>query len=285
MEGHSTIRNGGADDHTPPSRAGGAGEVTALERGIRVLEAVVDGAPGVSLGEIAARVGLPKSTVHRLLHTFVSLGYLDASEGGTYRGSSRLLTLAGRVVESADYARLAGPALRELQEHTVHTVHFGVLDGQVAVYVEKLPGRRPYEMTSRVGHTMPLHSSSIGKSILALLPPRERDELIGHLKLERWTDATITSRRALEAELKDIRARRWALDDEENQKGIRCVATPVFNHTGRVMGAISVSAPVFDFTLDDTAALTPALRTAARKVSAALGAPPDLLADDAEAGR
>jgi IclR family acetate operon transcriptional repressor len=284
MEGHSTMQNGPEDDRSL-RRTGGAGEVTALERGIRVLEAVVDGAPAVSLGEIAAHVGLPKSTVHRLLHTFVSLGYLDTSEGGTYRGGSRLLALAGRIVESANYASLAGPALRRLQDHTVHTVHFGVLDGRVAVYVEKLPGRRPYEMTSRVGHTMPLHSSAIGKSILAFLPPRERDELIGHLKLERWTESTLTSRRALETELKDIRARWWALDDEENQKGIRCVATPVFNHTGRVLGGISVSAPVFDFTLEDTTALTPALRAAAREVSAALGAPPDLLADDPAGSR
>ncbi|MCZ4494216.1 MAG: hypothetical protein JWP53_3147 [Conexibacter sp.] len=268
-----------------PRHRPGPGEVTALERGIRVLEAVVDGGPAIALGDIAAAVELPKSTVHRLLHTFVATGYLETSEGGTYRASAGLLALAGRIVESVNYAGLAGPALRELQQHTVHTVHFGVLDGRVAVYVEKLQGRRPYEMTSRVGHTMPLHSSAIGKSILAFLPPRERDELIGQIKLERWTDTTITSRRALDAELKDIRARWWALDDEENQKGIRCVGTPVFNHTGQVMGAISVSAPAFDFTLDDAAATTPVLRAAAARVSAALGAPSELPADDPAAGR
>jgi IclR family acetate operon transcriptional repressor len=286
MEGHSTIRNGEADDAGGRRPGGSGGEVTALERGIRVMEAVVDGGPeAVSLGDVAARVGLPKSTVHRLLNTFVSLGYLDTSEGGSYRGSSRLLALAGRIVESIDYARLAGPALRELQEHTVHTIHFGILDGRKAVYVEKLPGRRPYAMTSRVGHTIPLHSSGIGKAVLAFLPPEERARLVGELKLDRWTDTTITSRRALEANLKDIHARWWALDDEENQKGIRCVGTPVFNHTGRVMGAISVSAPVFDFALDDATSLTPALRAAARKVSAALGAPPELFADDQATGR
>jgi IclR family acetate operon transcriptional repressor len=285
MEGRSTIRNGAEDEGSTPGRTGNTGEVTALERGIRVLETVVEGGSQISLREIAARVGLPKSTVHRLLNTFVSLGYLDTGEGGTYRGSSRLLALAGRIVESIDYARLAGPALRELQEHTVHTVHFGVLDGPVAVYVEKLQGRRPYEMTSRVGHTMPLHSSAIGKSILAFLPAEDRDRLIGELNLERWTETTITSRRALETELKDVRARWWALDDEENQKGIRCVGTPVFNHTGRVLGGISVSAPVFDFTVEDATSLAPSLRSAARKVSAALGAPAELFADDQGAGR
>jgi DNA-binding IclR family transcriptional regulator len=280
MEGHSTIRNGAGDDDGPPGRSGGAREVASLERGIRVLEAVVDGGSEVSLGEIAARVGLPKSTVHRLLNTFVSLGYLDTGEGGHYRGGSRLLALAGRIVASVDYAGLAGPALRRLQDHTVHTVHFGVLEGPVAVYVEKLTGRRPYEMTSRVGHTIPLHSSGIGKSILAFLAPEERGRLIGEITLSRWTETTITSRRALEADLKHVRARWWALDDEENQKGIRCVGTPVFNHTGRVMGAISVSAPVFDFAIDDATSLTPALRAAAREVSEALGAPPELFVDD-----
>jgi DNA-binding IclR family transcriptional regulator len=283
MEGHSTIRN--ESRQAKPRHRPGPGEVTALERGIRVLEAVVDGGPAIALGDVAAAVELPKSTVHRLLHTFVATGYLEAGEGGTYRASAGLLALAGRIVESVNYAGLAGPALREFQQHTVHTVHFGVLDGHVAVYVEKLQGRRPYEMTSRVGHTMPLHSTAIGKAILAFLPPRERDELIGEIKLERWTDATITSRRALDAELKEIRVRWRALDDEENQKGIRCVGTPVFNHTGQVMGAISVSAPAFDFTLDDVAAITPSLRAAAAKVSAALGAPSELPAGGAEAGR
>jgi DNA-binding IclR family transcriptional regulator len=285
MESRSTPRNDPAKDPAAGTRrrAGGSGEVTALERGVRVLEAVIDGGTESSLGEIAARVDLPKSTVHRLLHTLVSLGYLDAIEGGGYGGSSRLFSLAGRIVETVDYARIAGPALRELQNHTIHTIHFGILEGLVAIYVEKLHGRRAYRMTSRVGHTIPLHSSAIGKSILAFLPAEERDHLIDKLKLDRWTEHTITTRRALVADLQEIRARWWALDDEENQKGIRCVGTPVFNHTGRVIGALSTSAPIFDFTIDDANAVSSALRSAGRQVSTALGAPARLF-DDAPAG-
>jgi IclR family acetate operon transcriptional repressor len=278
MEARSTIRNARSGGTKKPATAGPAraGEVTALERGIRVLEAVIEGGPESSLADIAARVELPKSTVHRLLQTLVAHHYVEAGSAGTYRGSSRLLALAGRIVESVDYAQLIGPALRELQHETLDTIHFGILDGPRAVYVEKLPGRRAYQMNSRIGNPLPLHCSAIGKAILAFLPAEERDRVVGGLTLARRTDTTLTTRRALEADLKKTRARWWALDDEENEKGIRCMGTPVFNQAGRVIGAISVSAPVFDFTLDDATSFAPTLRAAARRASEALGAPPEL---------
>jgi DNA-binding IclR family transcriptional regulator len=250
-----------------------------------VLEAVIEGGAESTLAEIAARVALPKSTVHRLLQTFVSMDYLETSSRGSYRGSSRLLAMAARIVESVDYAGLIGPALRALQEQTLETIHFGILDGHQAVYVEKLPGRRAYQMKSRVGNPIPLHCSAIGKSILAFLPAEERERLIGKIALERRTDTTITSRRALLDDLTKTRARWWALDDEENEKGIRCMGTPVFDQSGRAVGAISVSAPVFDFTLEDARAFAPVLRAAARQASQALGSPADVFADDERGAR
>jgi IclR family acetate operon transcriptional repressor len=276
---------------TSPKRSGApvaarAGEVTALERGIRVLEAVIEGGHESSLADIAARVELPKSTVHRLLQTLVAHHYVETGSAGTYRGSSRLLALAGRIVESVDYAQLIGPALRDLQQHTLDTIHFGILDGPRAVYVEKLPGRRAYQMNSRIGNPLPLHCSAIGKAILAFLPAEERDRLIEGLTLAGRTATTLTTRRALEADLKRTRARWWALDDEENEKGIRCMGTPVFDQTGRAIGAISVSAPVFDFTLEEATSFAPTLRAAARRASDALGAPPELFsAEDGERRR
>ncbi len=287
MEDHSTIRNApSANSEEPETRkAPAASEVTALERGIRVLEALIEAGGEASLADIATRVALPKSTVHRLLQTFVAHGYLETSSAGSYRGTSRLIALAGRIVETIDYPRLIGPALRELQQHTLETIHFGILDGLEAVYVEKLAGRRAYQMTSRVGNPLPLHCSAIGKAILAFLPDDERGRLIGELTLERKTDTTLTTARTLEDDLKTTRARWWALDDEENEKGIRCMGTPVFGQTGRVIGAISVSAPVFDFTIEDAEAFAPVLRAAARQASEALGAPPAFFADEGGNGR
>ncbi len=254
--------------------------VTALGRGIRILETVVEGGPGVSVAAIAESVALPKSTVHRLLQTFVAHGYMETTGDGHYRGSSRLLALAGRIVESVDYARLIGPVLRRLQEHTLETIHFGVLNGLEAVYVEKLEGRRSYQMMSRVGNPISLHCSAIGKATLAFLPKDERASLINQLALVRKTHSTITSKRALEEEMKKTRARGWTLDDEENETGIRCLGAPVFDHTGRVVGAISVSGPVFDFSLRDAESFAPRLAAAAREASEALGAPSEVLSGD-----
>ncbi|MDX6439382.1 MAG: IclR family transcriptional regulator, acetate operon repressor [Gaiellaceae bacterium] len=285
MEARSSVRNASTRRQPrvpPPSLATDAPTndlgVTALSRGIRVLEAVVEGGPGSSIAEIAARVALPKSTVHRLLHTFVAHGYIETTGDGYYRGSSRLLALAGRIVGAINYGRLVEPVLRRLQQHTLETIHFGVLDGVQAIYVEKLEGRRAYQMTSRVGNPIPLHCSAIGKAILAFLPKHERVALINQLALVRRTRNTISSKRALEDELRQTRGRGWTVDEEENEVGIRCLGAPVFDHTGGVVGAISVSGPVFDFSPEHAESFGPRLLLAAREASEALGAPPEVVA-------
>jgi IclR family acetate operon transcriptional repressor len=274
MEGHSTIRN--AANAPVRDRQRSASEVTALDRGIRVLEMVVDAGEDVALGAIAKRTQLPRSTVHRLLQTLVAHGLLEPSGGGLYRIGPKLLALAGRVVETVDYSSLIGATLRDLQSQTLETIHFGILNGLGGVYVAKLPGRRPYQMVSRVGDPIALHSSSIGKAILAFLPADERAQLISQLDLVRKAANTITSRRELEADLEAARARGWTLDNEENEDGIRCIGSPVFNHASRVVGAISVSAPVFDFTVEAAINFAPTLRAAAQRASYALGATPEL---------
>jgi DNA-binding IclR family transcriptional regulator len=228
----------------------------ATEKTLSVLDAL-DGARS-RLADIAERAELPKSTVHRILRRLVERGYARAQGDGVYVLGPRVLTMAGAMLGRLDVTVLAGPVLRALHADVGHTVHFAMLSDDEAVYLEKLvdPGL-PYQFASRVGGRIPLHCTAIGKALLAEMetPP----EMDGELR----------------AELERVRERRFAIDDEENERNIRCVGAAVRDHTGAATHAISVTALTVELSLDDAVALGPRVVAAADAVSEALGARPD----------
>jgi DNA-binding IclR family transcriptional regulator len=228
----------------------------ATEKTLSVLDAL-DGARS-RLADIAERAELPKSTVHRILRRLVERGYARAQGDGVYVLGPRVLTMAGAMLGRLDVTALAGPVLRALHADVGHTVHFAMLSDDEAVYLEKLvdPGL-PYQFASRVGGRIPLHCTAIGKALLAEMetPP----EMDGELR----------------AELERVRERGFAIDDEENERNIRCVGAAVRDHTGAATHAISVTALTVELSLDDAVALGPRVVAAADAVSEALGARPD----------
>jgi IclR family transcriptional regulator, acetate operon repressor len=239
----------------------------ATEKTLSVLDAL-DGARS-RLGDIAARAQLPKSTVHRILRRLVERGYARAEGDGVYVLGPRVLTMAGDMLHRLDATASAAPVLRELHAEVGHTVHFAMLSGDEAVYLEKLvdPGL-PYQFASRVGGRILLHCTAIGKSLLAAMPVLPRLELV------RRTPRTLVSAEALRAELDRVRERGFAIDDEENERNIRCVGAAVRDHTGAATHAISVSALTVEVSIDDAMALGPPVVEAAQEVSEALGGRP-----------
>jgi DNA-binding IclR family transcriptional regulator len=237
----------------------------ATEKTLSVLDAL-NGSRS-RLGDIAARAALPKSTVHRILRRLVERGYARAEGDGVYVLGPRVLTMAGDLLQGLDVTALAAPRLRELHAEVGHTVHFAMLSDDEAVYLEKLvdPGL-PYQFASRVGGRIPLHCTAIGKSLLAAMPA------VPELELVRRTANTIVSADALRAELERVRARGFAIDDEENERNIRCVGAAVHDHTGGAVHAISVSALTVELSLEDAVALGPRVVATAEAVSRALGA-------------
>jgi DNA-binding IclR family transcriptional regulator len=240
----------------------------ATEKTLSVLDAL-DGARS-RLGDIAERAELPKSTVHRILRRLVERGYARAQGDGVYVIGPRVLTMAGAMLGRLDVTTLAAPVLRELHADVGHTVHFAMLSDDEAVYLEKLvdPGL-PYQFASRVGGRIPLHCTAIGKSLLAVM------ETLPRLELVRRTPQTLVSSDALRAELEHVRERGFAIDDEENERNIRCVGAAVRDHTGAATHAISVSALTVELSVDEAVALGPRVVAAADAVSEALGARPD----------
>lgn len=249
-------------------RTSAAGNAT--QKALRVLEAAAAPNGPHRLADIAARASVAKPSTHRLLVMLVADGYLTADGGGRYGVGPRLHAFAAEV--SAHGPRDIGQLLRTLQQAAGgHTAHLALRSGDHATYIQKIESDQPYQMASRVGMSIPLHCTAIGKCILAYLPTDEVDEIIATRGLPRRTPATITDRRRLDAELAFIRERGYAVDNEENELTIRCVAAPVFDAGRRPLGGVSVSTVTFVVSREKLESFVPDLLATAAKVSRALG--------------
>jgi IclR family acetate operon transcriptional repressor len=244
------------------------GNGNATEKVLAVMQALAD---NERIADISGVTGLPKSTVHRILQSLVEHRFALNAGDGHYIGGPRILTLAGRLMGRFDPAQHADGTLRRLREDTGYTVHFGLLAGDDVVYAAKVEGKKPYRMPSRIGMSVRLHTTAIGKAILATMTDEAVSAIMGRTGMEARTPGTITSVPALLEHLASIRTRGYSLDEEENEPGIRCISAAVYDHTGRATGAVSISTLAlepWDRPLSD---LATRVRASAREISESLG--------------
>jgi IclR family acetate operon transcriptional repressor len=244
------------------------GNGNATEKVLAVLQSLAD---NERIADISGATGLPKSTVHRILQSLVEHRFALNAGDGHYIGGPRILTLAGRLMGRFDPAQHADGTLRRLREDTGYTVHFGLLAGDDVVYAAKVEGKKPYRMPSRVGMSVRLHTTAIGKAILATMTDQAVSTIMDRTGMEARTPGTITSVPALVEHLTSIRARGYSLDEEENEPGIRCIGAAVYDHTGRATGAVSISTLAlepWDRPLPDLASR---VRVSAKEISESLG--------------
>ncbi|MFJ6793347.1 IclR family transcriptional regulator [Streptomyces sp. NPDC091268] len=233
---------------------------SALEKSLRILEAVA--APGGPhrLTDVTAAAAVPKSSTFRILASLVEQGFVRTEGDGRYAPGPRLRALSA-LVGAGEPESIEG-VLCELRQATGQTVHLALHSGETITYIRKLESAQPFRTASRVGMRMPLHTTAIGKSILAHLPAAETAELIAATGLPRRTPRTLTDPRALHAELAAVRERGYALDDEENEPTIRCIGAAVLGPTGRPVGGVSVTTVTFLVSREEVEAYAPALRAA-----------------------
>ena len=243
----------------------------SLRRALTILGELGDGPRG--LDELAATIGVHKTTVLRLLRTMEAEGFVHGDAGHRYHLGSRLVALAGAALEERGVRSVAAPHLARLNDATGETVHLGVYEGGSVVYQDKYDSRRAIRMYSRVGLSMPLHATAIAKVLLADLPEPHRRRVAREIEYTRFTDNTLTGPAALLAELDRVAAQGYALDDAEHETFIRCVAAPVRDATGRAVAAVSVSVPAVVQDRDGVLALLPGLLDTVRAVSADCGHP------------
>ncbi|WP_304452484.1 IclR family transcriptional regulator [Nocardiopsis sp. YSL2] len=241
----------------------------SVERAMRILVELADGPTTIS--ELGRRLDVHRTTSLRLLRTLEEQRFVRRTDDGSYQLGPRMATLAAAALEGLDIRGLAARHLRDLGASTGQTIHLGALEGDRVVYLDKVESRHAVRMYSHIGALAPLHATGIGKAILAHLPERERDTLLGDPPFESCTPNTRTDRAALDEELARTAARGWSLDDFEHEEFIHCVAAPVFDAAGRVAAAISVSAPSMVLDRADLLALTGDLTATARDISEELG--------------
>ncbi len=253
-----------------PRQRGRASEAgNATQKALRVLEAAAAPDGPHRLADIAARAAVAKPSTHRLLLMLVADGYLITDGRGRYGVGPRLHAFAAEV--AAHRPRDIANLLRDLQKMVGgHTVHLALRSGEHAVYIQKIDSDQPYQMASQVGMCVRLHCTAVGKCILAHLPPDELHGIIAVHGLPALTPATITDRARLDAELAVVRQRGYAVDDEENEPTIRCVAAPLFSPEGLPVGAVSVSTVTFLVSREQIDGFAPHLLASAAKVAGAL---------------
>lgn len=195
-----------------------------------------------SFENIYTELGIPKSSAYQLLLTLESRGYLRrVGDGKGYSLGLRLFELGTLSVSQLNIRAEAMPILRDLMLKTNQTCHLGILEGTEGVYLVKIEGNQPVRINSWEGKRIAFHSTSMGKVLLAWQDEENIDEILNQTTVARFTEKTITDRKELKKHLQMTRKRGWALDDQENEADIRCVAAPVRHITGTVIAAISVS--------------------------------------------
>jgi IclR family acetate operon transcriptional repressor len=246
--------------------------VQSLDRALDLLEALAS-ADELGVSEIAARTGLVPSTAHRLLGTLVARGYAAQSPAsGRYLLGYKLLELTSGLQDRLQRLRTAArPHLEAIQRETGETTNLVVLEGKDVVYVDSVSGTRSVRLFTEIGRAIPAHTSGAGKALLAWRDPADVASLLGDAPLAPSTPKTLTTLEALEDDFVRIRRRGYSTDNEEHELGVACVATPILDHTGLPMAAISVSGPTPRILHADTADMAGVLREHAAEVSSALG--------------
>jgi IclR family transcriptional regulator, acetate operon repressor len=247
---------------------------SSLRRALSLLEIVAQrGAAGesVSLVGLAEQAGMPKSTAARLVEPLVSTGLLDYDAASReYRLGSYTASLGGIYLAGLDLRSVARPVIEGLAHETGEAVHLVIRDGIEVIYIDKVDSRLPVRIDSRIGLRRPLYSTAVGKSLLAFDDESlVRETIAGGFTA--FTERTIVDEKRFEREIAQVRRRGFAVDDGENEAGIRCVAAPVFDQDGRVVAAISVSGPDTRVTRGAVTQIAAVVTASANAISRRLG--------------
>ncbi|GGF69307.1 IclR family transcriptional regulator [Paracoccus acridae] len=255
----------------PRSAKDQGGTVQVLDRALDMLDLLATH-PGLTLSEVADRIGQPPSTVHRLLHSLAARGMVESDPAtqawnigaATFRLGSAFMRRSG-IVERAR------PILQALMKHTGETANLGILNGDAVLFVSQAETHETIRAFFPPGTRSPLHASGIGKALLAYGRPETLRAYLDGPGLTRFTERTLTTPEALTEDMARIRARGFSFDDEERTRGMRCIAAPVFDLTGEAIAGVSVSGPTHRIGNEHVKTLGAVVTSAAAELSQAMG--------------
>lgn len=247
-------------------------QVTSVERSLTLLELLARKPQGLTTSELSRRADIPKSTISYLLRTLVGRGYLRRDPTtGLHTLGTRLLTLGGQAMRGMELREIAIPHLRNIVERTRLGAHLAVLDHGDAVYVERIESPGFIKMDLWIGRRMAPQVTAVGKALMCHLDRHDVQEISAIHNVKPATSKSIMPLPRLLAELATTRQRGYAIDDEESEERVRCVAAPVFAASGEVVAAIGVSGTVGQISDEYLPKVGNIVRTAGLKLSTQLG--------------
>jgi DNA-binding IclR family transcriptional regulator len=246
--------------------------ITSLDRGLRVLDVLANEVDGLGVSELSRQLKSDKSIVFRTLSLLMQHSYVEQDPvSKKYTLAWKVIQLAGKRIRKMDLHSAAVPVLKEIVRETKEMAILAVMIGDIIAYLHKEEGTQVLNISSGLGQPIPFHSTASGKAILAYLPADERLRILREKGLPRFTQNTITTRSKMERHLEDVRTQGFAVDDGESYPGIRCIAAPVRNFSGAVVGPISVSGPTQRISIERLHFYRDAVIAGARKISIRLG--------------
>lgn len=246
--------------------------IQSVERALQILECFSGPISELGITELASSMELGKSTIYGLVNTLVQAGYLEQNpDNKRYRLGLKLFELGCIVQNRMDIRETARPYLKELSNQFQMTVHMGLYKEREVVYIDKMDAPNTRIVYSQVGKRAPMYCTGIGKAVLAELKPAEAELVLGSGKLERLTVNTMTEEAAIQKELEKIRRQGYAVDNEEVELGLRCVAVSMKDYRGNPTAAISISSSSAQMTEEKINEIAEKIKRVALEISRKLG--------------
>jgi DNA-binding IclR family transcriptional regulator len=243
-----------------------------IARLFQVIEFLAASDDWVSLRTMARELHITPAAAFRILNSLKELGYIrQHSQDSKYQLTLKIAGVSAQVLEKVQLRQIAHPFLQQLTSVTNETTHLAVLDGKEFIYIDKVDNSQAMRMRSRVGQRGMLHCTAVGKAMLAQVSSSELSQILGSIVFHPRTNHTITDPVQFQEQLAKIRRQGYAVDDEENEIGIRCIGSPIFDHAGRLAGALSISGWTITMTHERLPQLAHELIQNCQGISQALG--------------
>jgi IclR family KDG regulon transcriptional repressor len=242
----------------------------SINRAIDLLEALGGNPQGVSLSELSHFLGIPKPSIHRILRTLVDRQFVEEDlDLEKYTLGLGILRLSQSVLAGVELRQQARPVLEDLNRSWDETVHLGILDekGPRVIYIDKIESSQAVRLVSRVGQSVPVHCTALGKALLSSYEECEIESLLADYTFITFTHNTITNLNDLLIQLDEVREQGYAVDNVEHEESVICIAAPIINSDGRAVAAVSISAPQNRIRLEEIPSIGAEVQSAAKEIS------------------
>lgn len=225
--------------------------VQSLERALTILNKLSEYPDGIQITRLSEQVGLTKGTLHRLLSTLSSMNYVvKDEETDKYKLGLQVLFLSRNLLNNSNIVTIAKPYLEKLSQEVNETVHLCIEDRGEVVYIDKIESNQTIRMYSRIGSRAPMYRTAVGKILLSDMEPDKFEEIVSNTSFIPKTPTTITSKEEFIKEIEAVKGQGYALDNAENEEVLMCIASPIYDHKGKIIASFSISGPNNRVTMD-----------------------------------